>query len=168
MSILGLGPVQRGAEVLTFCCQSPRFDRISRSRAVVDFGCHPEYVHTTVQNQVREAHQRCCDTGRRRRCSGQPVPIYEFRCDVCARFEQTHPMGSAPDTVDCPTCRAPARRLMSAPHLSAVGSAAFGLIDSTARSAFEPEVVESALPGRRSGAGAQFTANPLHRKLPRP
>ena len=96
------------------------------------------------------------------------MPIYEFRCDVCARFEQTHPMGSAPDTVDCPTCRAPARRLMSAPHLSAAGSAAFGLIDSSARSASEPEVVETALPGRRSGSGAQFTANPLHRKLPRP
>jgi len=77
-------------------------------------------------------------------------------------------MGSAPDTVDCPTCRAPARRLMSAPHLSAAGSAAFGLIDSSARSASEPEVVESALPGRRSGSGAQFTANPLHLKLPRP
>jgi len=96
------------------------------------------------------------------------VPIYEFRCDGCARFEQTHPMGAVPDTVDCPTCRAPARRLLSAPHLSAAGSAAFGLLDSTARSAFEPEVVEAALPGRRSAAGAQFSANPLHRKLPRP
>ena len=96
------------------------------------------------------------------------MPIYEFGCGVCARFEQTHPMGSAPETVDCPTCRAPARRLISAPHVSAAGSAAFGLIDRAARSAVEPEVVDSALPGRRRGAGARFTANPLHRKLPRP
>lgn len=96
------------------------------------------------------------------------MPIYEFRCDTCAPFEQVHPMGSAPAAVDCPTCRAPARRLMSAPHLSVAGSAAYRLIDGSARSAVEPEVVDAALPGRRPGAASPYTANPLHRKLPRP
>lgn len=96
------------------------------------------------------------------------MPIYEFRCDVCAGFEQIHPMSSAPEVVDCPTCRAPARRLMSAPHLSAAGSAAYGLIDRAARSAVDPAVVDSTHPGQRSGAGRRITANPLHRKLPRP
>lgn len=96
------------------------------------------------------------------------MPIYEFRCEICARFEQSHPMGLVPDLVDCPTCRAPARRMMSAPHLSAAGSAAFRLVEKTARSASEPEVVESTRPERRSGTGASVTTNPLHRKLPRP
>lgn len=96
------------------------------------------------------------------------MPIYEFICEICARFEQVHPMSRVPDLVDCPRCQAPARRVMSAPHLSASGSAAFGLIEQSARSASEPEVVRSTSPGRRSGAGARVTANPLHRKLPRP
>ncbi|TFD84380.1 zinc ribbon domain-containing protein [Cryobacterium lactosi] len=96
------------------------------------------------------------------------MPIYEFRCEICARFEQNHPMDLVPDLVDCPTCLAPARRVMSAPHLSAAGSAAFRLVEKTSRSAAEPEVVQSTHPGRRSGRGTPVTANPLHRKLPRP
>lgn len=96
------------------------------------------------------------------------MPIYEFRCEICALFEQVHPMSRVPDLVDCPRCQAPARRVMSAPHLSASGSAAFGLIEQSARSASEPEVVRSTSPGLRSGAAVRVTANPLHHKLPRP
>jgi putative FmdB family regulatory protein len=96
------------------------------------------------------------------------MPIYEFRCASCADFEQVHPIDSVPDESDCPTCGAPARRRMSAPHLSAVGSAAYGLLDRAARSAVEPEVVTSPPSAHRTGRDQRVTANPLHRKLPRP
>lgn len=96
------------------------------------------------------------------------MPIYEFSCTGCDRFEQNHPMGSVPDLVDCPVCGTPARRMMSAPHLSAAGSSAYGLIETAARSAAEPDVVDSIAPGRRAGSGRTVTTNPLHRMLPRP
>lgn len=97
-----------------------------------------------------------------------PVPLYEFSCAACPRFEQAHPMGRVPDVVDCPRCHQPARRVMSAPHLSAAGSAAYRLVEASAQSAVEPEVVRSVQPGRRAGPAQPVTTNPLHRKLPRP
>jgi hypothetical protein len=57
---------------------------------------------------------------------------------------------------------------MSAPNLSQTSSAAFHLLDSTNQSAHEPAVIETRIPGVRTGKIQQFTANPLHQKLPRP
>lgn len=94
------------------------------------------------------------------------MPIYEFRCQQCSVFEESHRMDSVPDMVSCPTCRRPAPRKISAPRLSVSGSAAFKLIDATKRSAHEPEVVSS-LPAAGRRKKQQYTENPLHRKLPR-
>ncbi|NKX50205.1 zinc ribbon domain-containing protein [Arthrobacter deserti] len=95
------------------------------------------------------------------------MPIYEFRCPQCSVFEETHAMASVPDTVSCPNCNSPSRRRISAPRLSIAGSAAFKLVDSPKRSAHAPEVVSSLpAPGRRKVQA--YTANPLHKKLPRP
>ncbi|MCG2620911.1 zinc ribbon domain-containing protein [Arthrobacter sp. I2-34] len=72
-----------------------------------------------------------------------------------------------PDSVPCPTCQSPSRRKISAPRLSIAGSAGFKLIDSTKRSAYEPQVVSSPpATGRRKVQ--TYTDNPLHKKLPRP
>lgn len=95
------------------------------------------------------------------------VPIYEFTCELCSVFELSYAMGSVPDDVTCPTCHGFARRRISAPNLSSTGSAAFRLVDSTKRSAHEPQVVSTPSPGTRTGATQRFTSNPLHRKLPR-
>jgi hypothetical protein len=57
---------------------------------------------------------------------------------------------------------------MTAPRLSKMASAEFGLIDRAARSADAPEVVTGPLPGARTGPKQRYTMNPLHRKLPRP
>ena len=95
------------------------------------------------------------------------MAIYEYLCPDSTRFEATHPIGDAPDTLPCPSCGRPSRRVFSAPHLSRTGSAAFRLIDSTHRSAAEPEVVSSQLPGTPRRV-QQYSSNPLHRKLPRP
>ena len=96
------------------------------------------------------------------------MPTYEYRCPDCADFDLVFEMRSVPDSVTCPACAGTARRRMSAPRISAAGSAAYRLIDSTKRSAHEPMVVNSPGPGQRSGPTQRYTSNPLHRKLPRP
>lgn len=96
------------------------------------------------------------------------MPLYEYRCPDCSVFELMLPMGSAPQVAPCPTCQGDAGRRMSAPNLSQTGSSAFQLIDSANRSAHEPTVVESRIPGARTGKTQRFTSNPLHQKLPRP
>ncbi|HET9349557.1 MAG TPA: zinc ribbon domain-containing protein [Arthrobacter sp.] len=95
------------------------------------------------------------------------MAIYEYLCSDSTRFEASHPIGDAPDTLPCPSCGEPSRRLISVPHLSKTGSPAFRLIDSTQRSAAEPEVVTSQIPGTPRRV-QQYSSNPLHRKLPRP
>ncbi|MDM7991572.1 zinc ribbon domain-containing protein [Arthrobacter sp. zg-Y877] len=103
------------------------------------------------------------------------MPLYAYRCAAggssgftCAGFEVQLAMGSAPASLPCPVCGAPARRRFTAPNLSRSSSSAYRLIESTQRSAAEPAVVRS--PGPVSGArpAGNITSNPLHRKLPRP
>ncbi|MFT2817238.1 FmdB family zinc ribbon protein [Leifsonia sp. A12D58] len=94
------------------------------------------------------------------------MPLYDFRCPEGTTFETAFPLSAVPDSTMCPECHQPARRQMSSPRLSIATSAEFKLIDSTKRSAHEPEVVSG-----RTGAtkqGTRYTSNPLHRKLPRP
>ena len=96
------------------------------------------------------------------------MPIYEYFCPQCAAFEVIRPMGAASELQSCPECGQPARRKISAPHLSRTGTAAFQLIDSTHRSASEPQVVNGALPSTGARRAQPYSSNPLHRKLPRP
>ncbi|TFB91656.1 FmdB family zinc ribbon protein [Cryobacterium sp. HLT2-28] len=96
------------------------------------------------------------------------MPIYEYRCAEGQEFEVILPMGLAPDLLSCPTCQGTAKRRMSAPTLSLAGTSAYKLIDSANRSAHEPTVVDSRIPGVRAGTPQLITTNPLHRKLPRP
>lgn len=99
------------------------------------------------------------------------MPLYAFRCPEGTEFDRTYPMSEVPVVADCPECGGAARRRMSAPRLSVAGSAAYRLMDSTAASAHEPQVVTSlpgSGPGPRGGGGARVTRNPLHQKLPRP
>lgn len=94
------------------------------------------------------------------------MPLYDFRCPEGTTFEVSFPMSTVPDSTPCPECREPGRRQMGSPRLSIANSTAFKLIESTKRSAFEPEVISG-----RTGAtrrATQYTTNPLHRKLPRP
>ena len=95
------------------------------------------------------------------------MATYEYRCSDGSLFEASHPIGSAPATLACPSCGGPSRRVFSAPHLSRAGSGAFRLLDSTQRSAAEPEVVNSRIAGRPRRA-QQYSSNPLHQTLPRP
>ena len=96
------------------------------------------------------------------------MALYEFACPGCPPIEAYFPMGSAPESIDCPECGGRASRVFSAPYLSVSGRAAFKLIDSTQRSAHEPQVVTGALPQTTWKCTATITSDPLHRKLPRP
>lgn len=95
------------------------------------------------------------------------MATYQYRCPDGTLFEASHPIGEAPDAPPCPDCGQPSRRVISAPHLSKAGSPAFRLIDSTTRSAAEPEIVNSRIPGSPRRV-QPYSSNPLHRKLPRP
>lgn len=95
------------------------------------------------------------------------MPSYSYRCDEGCRFDAIYPMAEVPSETECRSCGATARRGITAPHLSVAGSSAYQLIDRTARSAHEPQVVDR-LPARGPGAEVQRTTqNPLHAKLPR-
>lgn len=96
------------------------------------------------------------------------MPLYEFRCPEGTEFEASFSMLSAPQLLDCPECGQQARRRISAPKLSIAGSAHFKLMDSTKRSAHEPEVVSNRLPSTGAASSGGYTQNPLHHKLPRP
>ena len=96
------------------------------------------------------------------------MALYEFACPGCGPVEAYLPMGSAPEGIACPECGGRAARVFSAPYLSISGRAAFKLIDSTERSAHEPQVVTGALPQTTRDRTATITTHPLHRKLPRP
>lgn len=95
------------------------------------------------------------------------MPLYEFRCPEGTQFEASFPMSRAPQLLDCPQCGQQARRRISAPKLSMAGSAEYKLIDSTMRSAHEPEVVSNRLPSKGQASPTRYTHNPLHQKLPR-
>lgn len=94
------------------------------------------------------------------------MPLYDFRCPEGTTFEASFPLSTVPDSAICPECRKPARRQIGSPRLSIANSPEFKLIESTKRSAFEPEIVT----GRTAASKkrAPYTTNPLHRKLPRP
>ena len=96
------------------------------------------------------------------------MPIYEYLCPQCDVFEAIRPMSAAAESTECPLCRQTARRRMSVPNISRTGSAAFQLIDSTYRSASEPQVVSGALPATGNRKTQRYSSNPLHKKLPRP
>ncbi|MHA7208190.1 FmdB family zinc ribbon protein [Arthrobacter sp. MDT1-65] len=96
------------------------------------------------------------------------MPIYEYRCPRCAVYEVIRPLGAAPDVEACPTCGQPARRRISAPHLSRTNTPSSRLIDAAARSATEPDVITGGIPPSGARSTPAFSVNPLSRKLPRP
>lgn len=74
-------------------------------------------------------------------------------------------MATAPADTPCPSCSSQAKRRIGAPALGAGNSSGMRLQDATRATADRPDVVSSLPASRRR---APVTANPLHRKLPRP
>jgi len=95
------------------------------------------------------------------------VALYAYRCPGCPEFEASFPMGQAPSSTACPQCAQPAPRRLSVPRLATGSTAARRLVESTQRSAEQPDVVR-ALPTRGGSRPPTHSTNPLHRRLPRP
>ncbi|MEQ3551707.1 FmdB family zinc ribbon protein [Pseudonocardia nematodicida] len=91
---------------------------------------------------------------------------YAYRCDTDGPVEVVRPIGTAPATVDCPSCGATASRVFTAPMLGLADRGRMGLIDRTTASAHEPQVV-SAPPPRPLRRDAP-APHPATRRLPRP
>jgi putative FmdB family regulatory protein len=49
------------------------------------------------------------------------MPLYEYECDTCGRFEILHKFSDPPTTI-CPTCSRPVRKLLSAPAIQFKGT----------------------------------------------
>lgn len=96
------------------------------------------------------------------------MPTYAFRCASGDHFDAHYPIADVPAHATCPSCNAPAQRVLTAPHLSRAGSSTYGLIERSERSAHEPAVVHGRPGGAPRTAGGGVTTNPLHQKLPRP
>ena len=94
------------------------------------------------------------------------MPLYEFACPQGHATEASYSFAAVPASIDCPACSVRARRRMVAPHLGRGSSTAMRLLDATARSAHEPEVVRGTAPGSRRAT--PVTTDPRHAKLPRP
>jgi len=95
------------------------------------------------------------------------MPSYEYRCSSCSEFEVFFPMGQASASMSCPRCGQPSPRRLSVPRLGFGSSAARRLIESTSRSADQPDVVQT-IPRAAPRPTPSSTTHPLHRKLPRP
>lgn len=98
------------------------------------------------------------------------MATYEYSCADHGMTEVDLPMGTAPQSVECPECKEPAKRVYSSPMVSSVDQGRMKLIDSTKASADTPEVVSSVPRGGRINSKPTPMAPPDPRlqKLPRP
>jgi len=97
------------------------------------------------------------------------VAIYEYRCEQDGIFDVARPLGTAPQTVACPTCGREAARVISLPAIrSSSRSAVFAAIEHAEKSRHEPEVVRS-LPTTGIMKPARVAKmTPALARLPRP
>ncbi|MGH3328232.1 MAG: FmdB family zinc ribbon protein [Streptomycetales bacterium] len=94
------------------------------------------------------------------------MALYEYSCPDCGRFDVHRAMGTAPGSLDCPTCSRPARRAFSPPFLSRTPGTLGTLLDGEERSRESPEVV-SEQPPRRTRQPVP-RPHPALTRLPRP
>lgn len=93
---------------------------------------------------------------------------YQYACDGHGGTEIDAPMGSAPETVPCPACNEPARRVFSQPMISAVDQKRMGLIDKTKSTSDTPDVVTSLPSTGHRKPQRMAPPDPRLQKLPRP
>lgn len=95
------------------------------------------------------------------------MPWYEFRCEAGHETEQLMPISSETRQIPCPQCAGVAVRRISAPNVRRVDSARAAAVEASAKTAYEPAVVNS-LPASGNRRVQPVTTNPQHAKLPKP
>jgi hypothetical protein len=93
---------------------------------------------------------------------------YQYNCADDGPTDVSLPMGTAADTIACPTCSQPARRIFTSPMLSAADHNRMRLIDSTMATSDRPEVVTSIPSAGRRKQQPMAPPDPRLQKLPRP
>jgi len=93
---------------------------------------------------------------------------YQYNCDDDGPTDVRLPMGTATETIACPVCTQPARRVFTSPMLSAVDQNRMKLIDSTKATSDRPDVVTSIPSDGRRKKQPMAPPNPMLQKLPRP
>ena len=91
---------------------------------------------------------------------------YQYRCLAHGFVEVSFPIGTAPVSVECDSCRGPARRVFSSPALTNRHSPGAKALDMHAMSQSSPGVVTRA-PNDQTNRSTRGTASPTSR-LPRP
>jgi putative FmdB family regulatory protein len=116
----------------------------------------------------RRSGTRCSETaaiGTRRIV----VALYEYRCNQDGVFDESRPLGTAPESVACPLCGAAARRVISVPMVRCGSRRAWAAaIEHADKSRYQPEVVTSLPSAGTSRQSAALSLNPALRHLPRP
>lgn len=95
------------------------------------------------------------------------MATYEFLCRRDGVMSVHLPIGQAPESLACPACHEPARRLFSVPQVRIGDSRARRIIAATEATASEPAVV-AAPHGRRHSPTRRPSADPRTAKLPLP
>lgn len=97
------------------------------------------------------------------------MTLYEYRCRHHGETSVSLPMGTAPRSIACPVCKAPAERIYSAPMLMTSKSRRLtSVIDRCEKTRDQPDVVTSPPPRDPHKRTPMAPANPALRRLPRP
>ncbi|SFN18350.1 putative regulatory protein, FmdB family [Pseudonocardia ammonioxydans] len=95
------------------------------------------------------------------------MATYTYRCAADGPVDVRRPIGTAPASVACPACGAPAPRMITPPLLGLADRGRMAAIDRSERSRTEPDVVTS-IPGSGRPARPAPRLDPRTRGLPRP
>jgi putative FmdB family regulatory protein len=96
------------------------------------------------------------------------MALYEYRCADDGAFDVVLPIGTAPGTVACPECAAPAARVFSNPMVRRAPRALVAALDHEEKTRHAPDVVTKLPPApkRKRTPMARLTAELA--RLPRP
>src|SRR5688572_3906738 len=70
------------------------------------------------------------------------MPMYEYECAEHGVFDEMRSMARASEAVECPICRVPSPRILSAPRLRAAAAHVVRAHDVNERSRHEPRVTQ--------------------------
>ena len=72
------------------------------------------------------------------------MPVYDYLCGSCGRFEQRRPIAESKELAACPDCHILAPRVLTAPQLNLMSNANRIAETRNEKSAHAPEVVHRA------------------------
>ena len=71
------------------------------------------------------------------------MPLYEFNCAECGPFTELRRLSECDMPMECPTCAAPASRMISAPRLAIMAKNNRTAWERNEKSAHEPRLVKA-------------------------